>query len=329
MAQPPEELTGTPQAAPDSAREIVSALRLSGAIFLEAEFTAPWCIMAQVGPEDCAPFAPVPRHIIAYHCVTEGSCVVAPHGCEPVRVDAGEIVILPRNDPHLMGSTPGLRPIDAAPLIRPGAAGGLARIVHGGGGAPTRLFCGYLGCDLAQPPAVALLPRILSVPAEGGAGWIETSFRFAADRLAAGGEAPAMLARLAELLFGEAVRRHLASDAGVAGCTAGLRDPVVARALACMHEDLARRWTTEALAARCNLSRSAFAERFTRLVGDPPLRYLARRRLERARLLLEETPDSLALIAHAVGYESEATFSRAFCREHGVPPATWRRGGAG
>jgi AraC-like DNA-binding protein len=324
MAEPPEALTGTPDAAA-AVHGIASALRLSGAVFLEAEFTAPWCIMAQVGPEDCAPFAPVPRHIIAYHCVTEGACMVTLAGDEPIPVGAGEILILPRNDPHLMGSAPGLKPVGADGLIQPGFAGGLARIAHGGGGAPTRLFCGYLGCDVAHPPAIALLPRVLRLPAEDAAGWIETSFRFAAGQLAAGAGAPAMLARLAELLFVEAIRRHVGSAPGAAGWTAGLADPTVRTALACMHDDLARRWTSEELAARCNLSRSAFADRFTRVVGEPPLRYLAGLRLERARAMLEDTKDSLARIAFAVGYESEAAFSRAFRREHGIPPATWRR----
>jgi AraC-like DNA-binding protein len=330
MAEPPEALTGTPgpdaDGAADAVRELMSALRLSGAVFLEAEFTAPWCILSQVGPEDCAPFAPVPRHVIAYHCIAEGHCVVTLDGAEPISIGAGEIVVLPRNDPHLMGSAPGLAPIGAEGLIQPGPAGGLARIAHGGGGAPTRLFCGYLGCDLANPPAVTLLPRVLKLYAAEAAGWIETSFRFAAGQLAAGAGAPAMLARLAELLFVEALRRHLATGTGAAGWTAGLRDPVVRTALACMHEDLARRWTTEELAARCNLSRSAFADRFTRALGEPPLRYLSARRLERARIMLGETADSLARIAYAAGYESEAAFSRAFRREYGVPPATWRRG---
>jgi AraC-like DNA-binding protein len=331
MAGPPEALTGTPDVSA-VVREITSALRLSGAVFLEAEFTAPWCILSRIGPEDCAPFVPVPRHIIAYHCIAEGACVVTPPSGEPVPVGAGEIVILPRNDPHLLGSAPGLPPVAADGLIQPGPAGGLARIAHGGGGAPTRLFCGYLGCDVAHPPAVALLPRVMRLSAADaaghGAGWIETSFRFAAGQLADGGGVPGTLARLAELLFVEAIRRQLdgaAGAAGAAGWAAGLANPAVRRALACMHDDLARRWTTDELAARCNLSRSAFAERFTRVVGEPPLRYLATLRLERARAMLEDTPDSLARIAYAVGYESEAAFSRAFRRAHGLPPATWRR----
>ena len=310
MAEPPEALTETPEQAPgataDAALDLVSALRLSGAVFLDAEFTAPWCIRAQVGPEDCAPFAPVPRHIIAYHCVTEGALVVALDGAEPLRLEAGETVVLPRNDPHTMGSAPGLRPVSPDALIQPGSAGGLARIVHGGGGARTRLVCGYLGCELANPPVVALLPRMLKLAAADAADWTESSFRFAAGQLAAGGGAPAILARLAELLFVEAVRRHLAADPDAAAWTAGLGDPVVRRALGCMHADLAHRWTTGELAARCNLSRSAFAARFARAMGKPPLRYLGARRLERARQLLEETEDSLTRIAYAVGYESEA-----------------------
>ncbi len=331
MAEPPKGLTEPPEGtlAAGAARELMAALHVSSAVFLEADFTAPWCIMAQVGPEDCAPFAPVPRHLIAYHCVTEGELVVRLDEAEPLRVGEGQIVILPRNDPHVLGSEEGLQPINPEGLIQPGPAGALARIEHGGGGALTRLVCGYLGCDLANPPVVPLLPRMLKLSTADAEGWIESSFRFAAGQLATGVGAAPMLARLAELLFMEAVRRHLAKDPVAARWTAGLRDPVVRTALGHLHDDLARRWTTEELAARCNLSRSAFAARFTRLVGEPPLRYLARRRLERARVLLEETTDSLARISFAVGYESEAAFSRAFRREYDAPPATWRREKAG
>src|SRR5690606_2305222 len=106
---------------------------------------------------------------------------------------------------------------------------------------------------------------------------------------------------------------------------AGMQDALIGRALGILHGQIARRWTTEALAKELAVSRSAFAERFTRAIGEPPMRYLARQRLERAAAQLKDTAEPIARIAYAVGYESEEAFSRAFRREYDVPPAAWRR----
>ena len=313
----------------DAVLDMLRAMRLSGGLFLDAEFTAPWCVTAHVGPEDCRPFAPVPRHIIAYHYVAAGRLLLAVDGHPPVAVAGGEIVVLPRNDPHVIGSAVGLRPVSADHLIRPAPGGGLARIVHGGGGERTHVLCGFLGDDRPPNAVVAMLPRVLTLAVADGASasWIESSLRFAADQLAAGRvSSPAIVGKLAELLFMEAVRRYLATrPAAPDGWAAALGDPQVGRALALMHGGMARRWTTEDLAQAVGLSRSAFAERFARAVGEPPMHYLARQRLEEASLMLRDTGDSLARIAYAVGYESEAAFNRAFRRAYGVPPADWRR----
>jgi AraC-like DNA-binding protein len=309
--------------------DILRAMRLTGGIFLDAEFTAPWCVRAKVGPEDCSPFTPEPRHIIAYHYVTEGRCLLKVGGGPPVRIGSGDIVVLPRNDDHVLASATNLRPVGAEQLIQPGSEGGLAKIVHGGGGERTRILCGFLGDDLPHNAFISMLPGVLKIAVADGAsgGWIESTFRFAANELAEGRAAsPAMLAKLAELLFMEAVRRWFASRPPAAHAwTAGLRDPVVARALGLLHGQIARRWTTDDIARELAVSRSAFAERFTRAVGEPPMRYLARQRVEQASAQLRDSADPIARIAFDVGYESEAAFSRAFRRAYGVPPAAWRR----
>src|SRR5690606_37472564 len=130
---------------------------------------------------------------------------------------------------------------------------------------------------------------------------------------------------LSECLLAAAVRQHLASAPDLApGWLKGLADPQVGRALALMHQDLAARWTAESLARAVAMSRSAFTDRFTVLVGQPPIRYLAQQRLHSARLQLRESTLSVAQVAYAVGYESEEAFSRAFKRAFGVPPARWR-----
>jgi len=315
----------------DALLDMLRAMRLTGGIFLDAEFTAPWCVTAKVGPEDCSPFTPAPRHIIAYHYVTAGRLLLKVDGRAPITVEGGEIVVLPRNDHHVVGSALDLRPVGVERLVKPAPDGGLARIVHGGGGARTHILCGFLGNDMPHNAVIAMLPSVLTLNvAEGASGnWIESSFRFAAQELAEGNvTSTAILAKLAELMFMEAVRRYAAAQPSQRNpWAAGLRDPIVGRALSLLHGQMARRWTTEELALETGLSRSAFAERFTRAVGEPPMRYLARRRLEQASVQLRECADPIARIAYGAGYDSEAAFNRAFRRAYGVPPAAWRRDG--
>lgn len=303
--------------------------RLTGGVFLDAEFSAPWCVTAQVTPEDCRPFMHVPQHIIAYHYVARGHCVVAVKGQAPAAVSGGEIIILPRNYPHLLASALDVVPVCADHLIQPGTGGGPARIVYGGGGEATHILCGFLGTDTPQASTIAMLPDLLTLsPADWpAAGWIESSFRLAVQESATGrADSGSMLARLAELLFFEAVRQYLILQPGERKpMVAGMHDALVGRALRLLHQQMCRHWTTEELAREIGLSRSSFAERFVRAVGEPPMRYLAHQRLDRASLRLLESSDPICRIAYEVGYESEAAFNRAFRREYGAPPSTWRR----
>jgi AraC-like DNA-binding protein len=313
----------------DAILDILHTTRLTGGIFLDAEFTAPWCVSARIGPDDCTPFTPEPVNIIAYHYVSAGRVLLGIEGQQPVTVEAGEIVVLPRNDAHRIASDLSLPPVSAESLIQPTADGGLARICHGGGGERARLWCGFLGNDTPNDPLLRILPPVLKVGVTDAAsgGWIESSLAFAARELAADRvRSPELLARLAELLFMEAVRRYLTSlPEGQRGWHAGVRDPVVARALALLHGGMQQRWTAEGLAREVGLSRSALAERFTRIMGEPPIRYLARQRLQVAAQRLKASAESIPRIAFSVGYESEAAFNRAFKREFGVPPAAWRK----
>lgn len=312
----------------DPLSDVLRSMRLTGGIFLDAELTAPWCLTSSVTEEDCGPFGDVPHNIVSWHYVEAGCMHLQVAGAPPVTVEKGEIVLLPHNDKHLIGSDLGLPPADADELIQP-VPGGLARMVHGGGGERTRIVCGFLGNDMPGDPILAILPPVLKLEAPGGptGEWIESTFRFAAAILAGGGErSAAVLGKLAELLLEEAVHRHLASLPNrEKGWLAGLRDPVIGRALAVLHRNLGQPWTTETLAAEIGMSRSAFAARFTELVGEPPMRYLGKWRLTFAARRLIDTRDPVAGIAFEAGYESEAAFNRAFKRNFGAPPATWRR----
>ncbi|NVF14327.1 AraC family transcriptional regulator [Vreelandella maris] len=313
----------------DAALDVLRMIRFTGGIFLDAEFSAPWCVVAQVTPEDCRPFTPVPEGILAYHYVSAGQLLLQVGQDLPVAVSAGHIVLLSRNDPHLLGSELGGPPVSVDNLLQPMHEGGLARIIHGGGGETTRLLCGFLHSETPCNALIGVLPSVMTLNvAEGAArAWIESSFRFAAAELTAGTvRSPTLLARLAELLFIEAAQLYLTRlPPEQRTWVGGLRDPFVSRALTQLHGFPERHWTTQDLARQVGLSRSAFAEHFTELVGVPPMRYLARLRMQTAARRLRETLAPISLIALEAGYESEAAFSKAFKRALGTPPATWRR----
>ena len=312
----------------DALSDLLRSVRLVGGLFLDAHFTAPWCVLANMSAEDCRPFLGAsPRQLIAYHYVVEGALYLSLPGEAPVMVRAGEVVLLPRNDPHLLASAPGLPPVRAGTLVRH-APGGLARIDHGGGGPATRLVCGFLASADGENPLIETLPRALRLPLRDipARDWVEASLRLASAELARGRPASSdMVSRLSELLLVEAVRRHAASgDATAPGWLRGLQDAQIGRALALIHRDHAAPWTADRLARAVALSRSAFIQRFRALVGMPPIRYVSLWRLRMAKLRLRETGNSVAQIADVVGYGSEEAFSRAFKREFGLSPAHWR-----
>jgi AraC-like DNA-binding protein len=316
----------------DALSDVLRVAHLTGGVFLHADFFAPWCMAARVAPEQCAPVLGPASHLILYHYIVEGelSLRVEVEGGETLALGPGEVVLLPRNDLHLMGSDLDLPPVMGGDIIQPPKTGGLFSIRHGGNGARTRMVCGFLGCDSAEGnPVLSTLPPALKLKVEAGgaAEWIRSTFQYAAEEVAAGRPgSETVLAKLSELLFVEAVRRYAETlPERQTGWLAGLRDRHVARALALIHRDIARPWTVDELGREVGLSRSALAERFIRLIGTPPMHYLANWRMQVATQKLRHTSASLAQVADMVGYESEAAFSRAFKKAFGVAPATWRR----
>jgi AraC family transcriptional regulator, alkane utilization regulator len=316
----------------DALSDVLKVLHLTGGVYLHAEFFAPWCMAARLAPEHCAPVLGSASHLIPYHYVVDGEfhLRVEGEGGTALALGAGEVVLLPRNDLHLMGSDLDLPPVTGSEIIRPPKNGGLLSIRHGGDGACTRMVCGFLGCDNAESnPVIATLPPVLGLSLEcgGAAEWIRSTFQYAAEEVAAGRPgSEAVLAKLSELLFVEAVRRYAETLPDCqTGWFAGLRDTHVARALALLHRDIARPWTVDELGREVGMSRSALADRFTRLIGVPPMHYVASWRMQVATQKLRNTSASLAQVADMVGYESEAAFSRAFKKAVGVAPATWRR----
>ena len=315
----------------DALTDVLRAMRLSGGVFLDAAFTAPWCIIARITPEDCRPFMPRPAQLIAYHYVVEGRLYLRIAGQAPIMAAAGQLLVLPRNDQHVLGSALDLAPANVDELIEPAGEDGLARIRFGGGGARTCLLCGFLGSDDRSATLLASLPAVLQLDLQDTltGPWIEHSMRYAAGALAAGGlGASANLARLAEILFTEAIRAYVtALPPGHTGWLAGLRDPGVGKTLALLHGRFAHPWTLAELARAVGLSRSTLTERFTRHIGVPPMHYLSRCRLLRAAEWLRAGQHSVAAIGYEVGYASEAAFNRAFKREFGMAPGVFRKVG--
>jgi AraC-like DNA-binding protein len=314
----------------DALSDVLRAANLTGGVFLHAEFFAPWCVATKVSPDHCMPALGTAPHLVPYHYILEGRVQLRVDGGPTVALEAGEAVVLPRNDLHVMGSDLTLPPVPGREIISRPAHGQLWSMRHGGDGARARVVCGFLGCDGPETnPVLAALPPVMKLSLQDGAAaeWIRSTLRYAAEEVAAGRPgSETVLEKVSELLFVEAVRRHTEGlSEGEGGWLAGLRDPHVARALALIHGDVARAWTVDDLGREAGLSRSALADRFIRLLGMPPIHYVARWRMQVARQTLRSTVASLAQIADMVGYESEAAFSRAFKKAVGTSPGSWRR----
>ena len=314
----------------DALSETLRVVRLVGAIFIQARFTAPWCYQSQRADSLATILEPGAERVVIFHLITEGECHVELGDAPPVKLVAGDAVIFPHGDAHLMSSQPGLPPaqggvrLDAVLTRRP------RQIAHGGGGACTRLVCGYLACDarLARM-LLAGLPAIVKVNVRGSnaGAWLEASVRYAlAEARSPRPGGAGVLAKLAEVLFIEVLRLYMNEQGeGRIGWLAGVGDRIVGAALNALHKDPARGWTLDELARTAATSRSVLAERFQALVGSSPMQYLTQWRMLLAANLLARSNAPLASIAEDVGYQTDSAFSRAFRREFGAPPAAWRR----
>lgn len=268
----------------DALSEVLRVVQLDGAVFLDARFTAPWAVISEQSAGLCAAYLPAAERVLSFHLITEGSCWAMLPG-DPqsaIEVQAGDIIVVPRGEPHVMASALELDPIAAAPLLEQKvkvANGEVMRLEYGGGGSTMRVVCGFLAVhEVLRNPLLAALPRLFKVAMRNThAAWIESSMRFAAsetDGSRPGGAT--VLSKLSELLFVEAIRLYVDEiPADQKGWLGGLRDRHVARVLALMHERPAHPWTVDDLAHRVGLSRSALAQRFSELIGMPPMQYLA------------------------------------------------------
>jgi len=316
----------------DALSEILKIVQLNGAIFFNARFTAPWCVASPAEASLARTLGLGADRVLLYHYMLEGSCRITLEGMAPLLLNAGDIILFPHGDAHTMASSTKARPqqMDAQAILRE-----RPKVLHfGGGGEATRVICGYMVCDprLFQP-ILAALPRVVTVNLRGmeQARWLEASLQHAAQEANSPQPgAEGVLAKLSEAMVVETLRRYVAQlSPDDTGWLSGLRDRAVGKCLALMHENPARAWTVDSLAREVGASRSVLAERFTHFVGQSPIQYLGRWRMALATNYLRRSSLSVASIAEEVGYETDATFSRAFRREFGMPPATWRRMHAG
>ncbi len=291
----------------DALSDVLSAVHLTGAIFFDVHASEPWVAETPPGKAIVGSMFPGSEHLISYHVITRVACWGSLHDGSPIRLSAGDVVVFPHGDPHVMSSTPGMRKGPDLALYRPPSDGQLPFSISVGdhGGDPADFVCGFLGCD-ARPfnPLLEALPRIIHVSDRAG-GPIAAFVQFAlaeSKEPRLGGES--VLGRLSELMFVDVVRRYLETlPSDRTGWLAGLRDPFVGRALTAMHRSPAHDWTIEALAHEVGLSRSALAERFTQLVGHPPMQYLTNWRMQLAANDLMTGMDTVAAIADRVGYD--------------------------
>jgi AraC-like DNA-binding protein len=317
----------------DALSDLLRVLRFSGGLFLEMKFRAPWCVRAQVSPQDCGPVVKPGGDLAAFHYILEGRVQVRFGKERPRSAGPGSLILLAHNDAHLLGSDVTLPPMEGRTLIRRADEHELAQIDFGTGDqVRNRFVCGFLATAMRRHPLLAALPQVLVADLRGRpcAEWAESSFRYAArEHSARRPGSQEILARLSELLFVEAVRGYIEQlPSKATGWLVALRDPPLARALAALHERPAHPWTADTLAKEACLSRSAFAERFGSTLGMPPISYLTQWRMLLAGQRLRESSETIAQIASTVGYESESTFSRAFTREMGLAPGAWRSGGS-
>ena len=314
----------------DVLSEALNTVRMTGAIFYYAECTAPWGFAVPALHKVAHVLAPGTERLVPYHLVAEGEAVVRFEGMPEIALQAGDVVIIPHGDAHTVSNGSPSQLIDSAASLGKFLGGDLCTMRLGGGGATTTFVCGYFGCERhADALFLAGLPQMIKINVRGDATgqWLESSIRYLvaeADRRRGGQKI--LLSKMAEALFIQTLRIYMEQlPPEQTGWLAGARDPIVGGCLALMHQQPYRRWRLAELATKVAASRSVVAERFAHLMGEGPLTYLARWRLQLAARLLQTSRKTILQVAAQVGYESEAAFSRAFKREFAVPPAKYRK----
>jgi len=299
--------------------DLLQSVRLRSTLYFRPELGAPWGFS-------------LADHGTAFHIVADGKCwVQVTSVTQAIELVAGDFVVVPRGDAHIMRDSATSTVADFFKLAKHSAPDNKGVFRAGGSGAITKLVCGGMQFDNGPTdPLLAVLPPLIHVKGKGGMGaaWLQATVSQVIEELdSSGAGAQAVVTRLADILFIKAVRTYFEQDVDTAqyGWLAAIRDPHIGPALAQLHARPQEPWTVASLARHVALSRSLFAEKFAELVGEPPLRYLKRLRLNAAVLRLRTTNDKLSAIAVDTGYDSAAALTKAFKRILGKTPGEYRR----
>lgn len=303
----------------DVLTDVLETVRVGAACYGRVEAAAPWGIGVDADEEDAK-----------FHVLLSGECWLDVEGQEPIHLSGGDLVAIPHGHAHSLRDEPGspIRPL--ADLITAPSGKCQSSIALGGDGVSATLVTGSFHFeDRRNNPLLSVLPPVIVLPGEMSRNvhWLEPTLKFIACEAASGRPgAQTVVSRLADVLFIQIVRGYLASlPPGASGWLGALGDMQIGSALGLIHQSPELDWTVQSLAARVAMSRSAFASRFARLVGEPPLAYVTRWRMQKAAGLLRQSSGTLADIAERVGYDSEAAFSKAFKRAVGSAPGAYRR----
>lgn len=307
---------------------VLADLQQESIVFCHAELTAPWG------------FAKAQLNGAPFHAITTGQAwVKLPDEPEPRKLNAGDLIVLPQGDPHHLLGEPQAEAVSftellaarGAKLWQPNSKRSAApvHLAYGGGGRLTRLVSGVFAfADRRHNPLVAALPRVIHVRGEEGEAvpWLNTTLQYLTEEATSGlPGAAAVTAKLADILFIQAVRAQLAlHPTETTGWLRGMTDAQVGQALALIHTNPATRWTVASLADRVGMSRSSFAAHFQALVGQGPIEYLTNWRMHKAAGLVLAGTRSLIDIAESVGYQSDVAFSKAFKRWANQSPTSYR-----
>jgi AraC-like DNA-binding protein len=314
----------------DALSEALGSVHITGAVFYDAVCTKPWAFAVPPLSTYAQLLAPATERLVSYHLITEGGGIARFGDDVELSIEEGDVVVVPHGDAHVMSDGPVVRVLDKGVSLDRFLAGGVSVFEMGGGGAMTRFVCGYFGCERdADRLFLSGLPRVfkINLRSDDTGRWLEHSIRHLVSESESSRPGRSlMLAKMAETLFIEAMRRYMAQlPPEQTGWLAGARDPIVGAAIAAMHRQPGACWSLDSLATTTGASRSVLIERFARFLGQPPLAYLAMWRLQLASRRLLASRDTVMQIALDVGYQSEAAFIRAFKREFGSSPGVYRR----
>jgi len=331
MIGTPAGVIETPDLSPDASEtellaDVLSRVRLSGAVFLRGCYSSPWALESPSTAQLVALLSPGSERLIPFHIVRSGRAHSVAGGMR-VEAEAGDLIVIPHADQHVLGGPEAGEPVFIGSLLPPQPWETMPTCRINGGGEAADIDCGYFRCDeLLFNTVLRHLPPVLVVRPGGTSAQLLLAAMDSALEEAGrnrGFQSP-LSARLPELLLVETLRLYAAGSPTDTGWLAATRDPVVGRALRLIHENPVADWSVEELARQSATSRSVLGERFREMLGQSPMAYVAEWRMQIAANLLRSTTLKLAEVAERCGYGSEAAFSRAFLRHTGAPPAQWR-----